>query len=94
MNHFPILFDLLEQLMAGLEENQSKSNANYRLKQFKITWYINQNVKGRFTRFLVSRIFIWNRGKLMTFQQTTIVERSIIQYNDNNNMIIENDVPL
>lgn len=37
MNHFPILFDLLEQLMAGLEENQSKSNANYRLKQFKIT---------------------------------------------------------
>lgn len=30
----------------------------------------------------------------MTFQQTTTVERSIIQYNDNNNMIIENDIPL
>lgn len=30
----------------------------------------------------------------MTFQQTTTVERSIIQYNDNNNMMIENDIPL
>lgn len=30
----------------------------------------------------------------MTFQQTITVERSIIQYNDNNNMIIENDIPL